>query len=76
MTIYMLITTLIIVAVLSAFIFGYFRERRIWNNGLCKDTNFLWVYYDTDSSGARLYKSTDLVSNKTYYCAISYPFID
>jgi len=72
-----MITETIVVAfiVICAFIFflvklGMVAEKLLWNNGTCMVNEKPWVYFDTDSSGARGYKAGERV------CWISYNHID
>lgn len=47
-----------------------YKEYRLWNKGICRDTGKPWVRFDVDSQGGRGYKS----ENHTLW--ISYPYID
>jgi hypothetical protein len=51
-------------------LWGYLRERKEWNGGVCKENGQQWKYFDTDSQGGRGYKAGD------YCCWISWPRID
>lgn len=53
------------IIVLAAF--QAWRERLIWNNGICPDNGLPWQQFDTDSQGGRGYKAGDK------YCWISWP---
>ena len=46
------------------------RERKIWNNGICKETGRSWVYFDTDSQGHDGYKSYDKSGKEVQLCWI------
>lgn len=56
--------------VVGLFALAWYREKKIWNNGVCRETGNPWEHFDTDSQGGRMYKSG------RHYCDISWPFID
>ena len=44
--------TLIVVAVFLALLLASrVYERRVWNDGVCRESGRPWVYFDTDSEG-------------------------
>lgn len=45
----------------------YNNEKKDWNKGICSKSGLPWTHFDTDSSGARMYK--DGLGN---YCTISW----
>lgn len=49
---------------------GYKSEKKLWNDGICKETGEPWVSFDVDSQGGRGYKS----GGHTIW--ISYPSVD
>jgi hypothetical protein len=51
----LLFPILFFMLILFVGIFGYIRERRIWNGGICKISNKPWKFFDTDSQGGRGY---------------------
>lgn len=58
---------LILTIMIIGGVWAYFYEKKIWNNGICRQTGDKWIFFDIDSQGGRGYKSGD------YYCWISYP---
>ncbi len=61
---------IIIILLIAGACYGYFSEKRKWNNGVCKDNGIPWKYFDTDSQGGRGYKADNIT------CWVSWPGID
>lgn len=58
----------------AIFWLAFYFERRTWNGGICSAHGQPWQAFDTDSSGARLYKCTS--ADQNCGCAASYPVDD
>ena len=39
------------VGVMTMITYTYFREKRLWNNGICRQTGKEWESFDMDSQG-------------------------
>lgn len=53
------------------FAYGYFEERRDWNNGICRHSGEPWEYFDFDSQCGRGYR--DSTGNCIW---VSWPGVD
>lgn len=66
-----IIVTAVAVGVLLFMIIGTIVVRRLeikqWNNGYCRECGKLWIHFDTDSHGGRMYRCENW-----HVCIISY----
>jgi len=53
---YIIIITFIAVMIIGG-IFTRNHEKKMWNNGICKETGLPWKHFDNDSQGGRGYES-------------------
>lgn len=67
----MLGLVLLLVIYLIGVIIGISLEKKVWNNGICKESGKPWIYFDLCFAGDRLY--TD---NHDNYCSVSYNSVD
>lgn len=49
--------------------YGYIKEKKEWNNGICPHCGSKWICFDVDSRGGRMYKC----ETRKHYVDISYP---
>lgn len=52
----LLVGLVLIVLVLVTCIYGFFLERKLWNNGFSRECKTAWRYFDHDSQGGRGYR--------------------